>query len=90
MPNDSYSMERDCPEERLCAFFEAWTTEVLGLEQGAPASFTKTSQYPTRQPLYYGASFVHPVVGSDGERLSALQTAFGVIFEKQVFFLARL
>jgi hypothetical protein len=30
------------------------------------------------------------MVGSDGERFSALQVAFGVVFEKQIFFLARL
>jgi len=64
--------------------------EVLKLEQGAPASFTEAPQYPRPKPLYYGASFVHHAVGSDGERLSALQIAFGVIFEKQVFFLSGL
>jgi hypothetical protein len=63
----------------------------LRLEQGAPASFAKALQYPHPKPLQYGAPFVHPAVGSDGERFSALQiAAFGVIFERQVFFVAGL
>jgi hypothetical protein len=62
----------------------------LGLEQGAPASFAKFPQYPHPEPLYYGASFVHPPVGSDGERFSALQIALGLIFEKKVYFVTGL
>jgi hypothetical protein len=73
------------------ALFESRTREVfLRLEQGVPASFAKALQYPHPKPLQYRAPFVHPAVGSDGERFSALQIAFGVIFERQVFFVAGL
>jgi hypothetical protein len=82
-------MERDWPEEGLCAF-GARTREWLRLEQGAPASFTTASQYPHPKPLYYGPSFVNPAVSSDGKRVSTLQVTVKVPFGVPIIFLAGL
>jgi hypothetical protein len=83
-------MERDRPEEGLCA---CWGPDggYIAARAGSTCLVYESPAVSTPQTtLFYGPSFVNPAVSSDGKRVSALQVTGRFPFGVPIFFLAGL